>query len=234
MANCDGTLQVVFNGEIYNHFDLRSQLESRGIRYRTRSDTETILHSYIEWGTAAVEHLDGMFSFVIYDSRRKLLFGARDRFGKKPLFYTKRAFGNVDFAFASELKALRAHPDIESQLKISSEGLLSYLLNDYIRGDTTIYEGLASLDPGSGFTWGLPGSCCEGFKHWRYWSPSIGAVHSKPEPSFREASEQTLNLLSKAVEKRLLSDVPLGVFLSGGIDSSTVLRAVKETPKQYR
>ena len=169
-------LQVVFNGEIYNHPDLRRQLESRGVRYRTRSDTETILHAYREWGTAAAEHLDGMFAFVIYDSRRKLLFGARDRFGKKPLFYTNRPFGNVAFAFASELKALKAHPGIGPQLEISADGLFSYLLNDYIRGEATIFEGLASLEAGCAFTWGLPGSDSEGFHQWRYWSVSFERV----------------------------------------------------------
>ncbi len=228
MANREGTLHVVFNGEIYNHPDLRRQLESRGARYDTRSDTETILHAYNEWGTATAEHLDGMFAFVIYDSRRKLLYGARDRFGKKPLFYTNKPFGNVAFAFASELKALKAHPDIGPQLQISADGLFSYFLNDYIRGETTIFEALSSLQAGSAFRWGLPGSGCEGFNQWRYWSVSFERPVLEAEPSLREAGEQTLELLSQSVEKRLQSDVPVGVLLSGGLDSSTVLALLRK------
>ncbi len=129
MSSADGMRVVVFNGEIYNYRELRAQLSQRGYTFRTQSDTEVILQAYEAHGIRCPEFLDGMFSFVLYDRRRRRLFGARDRLGKKPLFYTSRPFGRgrarVAFAFASELKALRAHPQIAAGLQLSEEACSS-------------------------------------------------------------------------------------------------------------
>jgi asparagine synthase (glutamine-hydrolysing) len=200
-----------------------------GHRYATASDTESIVHAYEEYGFDCVKHLDGMFAFVLYDRTRRLLFGARDRLGKKPLYYTTRLFGEganaVSFAFASEIKALRCHPAIRSGLSISNAGLISYLLNDYVLGEQSIYEGIGRLPAGCTFVHGLPGSKLEGFRQSRYWDIHVGpsAARSEAEPSLDEAADRVLALLEDAVRRRLMSDVPLGTFLSGGIDSSSVV-----------
>jgi asparagine synthase (glutamine-hydrolysing) len=226
--NEDGSIVVVFNGEIYNHQELRAELERAGHRYASHSDTETIVHAYESFGPACIERMHGMFAFVLYDSRRRLLFGARDRLGKKPLYYTfgpgGRPAGDLRFAFASEPKALLAHPALSSSFGLSREGLISYLLNDYVVGSASIFEGVHRLEPGQAFLFGLPGSEHEGFRRWGYWDirfrPEDGA---SPAISEEEAGGRVLELLSAAIERRLMSDVPLGVFLSGGIDSSSIV-----------
>ncbi len=225
MASADGNLVVVFNGEIYNHPVLKRELEAAGRTYRTRSDTETILHAYEVFGTQCVEHFDGMFAFVLYDRRQRLLFGARDRFGEKPLYYTAQAFGDVEFAFGSELKALRQHPAIHSRRAVSETALTSYLLHDYVRGPQSIDVGIRRLEPGCAFAYGLAGSSAPGLKHWRYWQPEIGnRTHSAGEqPAAKSSATQLLQRLSAAVEERLMSDVPVGVLLSGGLDSSAIV-----------
>jgi asparagine synthase (glutamine-hydrolysing) len=228
--NEDQSVVVVFNGEIYNHPQLRPTLESLGHRYHSNSDTESIVHAYETYGTDCVRHLDGMFAFVLFDRRRRLLFGARDRFGKKPLYFISRPFGcdhaRVVFAFASELKALRQHPAIEAGLRVSQAALVSYLLNDYVSGTQSIFDGIERLGAGCAFEYGLPGSEHEGFRQWRYWDVSLGSHSELKEvkgPTVDEASAEVLRLLSGAVERRLMSDVPLGALLSGGIDSSSIV-----------
>jgi len=215
---------VVFNGEIYNHPLLQEELAAEA-PYQTNSDTETILRAYQKYGTRCVEKLDGMFAFVLYDPQERQLFGARDRLGKKPLYYTLTPFGDIEFAFASELKALRACPEIARELDLAEEGMVSYLLNDYVSSTLSIYSQVGQLAPGAAFQYGLAGSKQEGFHQWNYWerkiSPSAGS--KRAPPSYSEAGEQVIDLLTAAVERRFMSDVPVGILLSGGIDSSTVV-----------
>jgi asparagine synthase (glutamine-hydrolysing) len=156
--NEDRSIILVFNGEIYNHAHLRQRLASLGHRYVSNCDAESIVHAYEAHGTACVEQFNGMFAFVLYDSRRKLLFGARDRMGEKPLYYTSRPFGDIEFAFASEPKALRRCPDLRQAFELSPDALVSYLLHDYSLGPQTIAAGVQQLPPGFAFTYGLAGS----------------------------------------------------------------------------
>lgn len=226
MSSRDGTLTLVYNGEIYNHPDLRRQFERDGAHYQTQADTESILQAYERYGLQCVEHLHGMFAFVLYDRRRQLLFGARDRVGKKPLYYTTRPFGRndtrIDFAFASEVESLRRCPAIAEELRLSADGIVDYLLNDYVVGAGCIYEGVARLEAGQAFTYGLSQGDRFGLQTWRYdeW-PSLSAAEDIP--SLDDAADRLLGLLDDAVERRLMADVPLGAFLSGGIDSTTVV-----------
>jgi asparagine synthase (glutamine-hydrolysing) len=225
-TNRDGSVVLVYNGEIYNHLTVRRQLETRGYQYETQCDTESVIHAYEEYGTACVDHLDGMFAFVLFDRPRGLLFGARDRLGKKPLYHTSKAFQanshRVDFAFASELKSLRQHPALGPQLQLSDTAVLSFLLHDYVAGPQSIYQHVCRLPAGHAFTFGLPGSGHEGFRAWRYWGVDFDSEASHGTPSEQEASANVRALLTSAVEARLMSDVPLGVLLSGGLDSSLV------------
>jgi asparagine synthase (glutamine-hydrolysing) len=211
----DGRTTVVYNGEIYNHPRLKAELESAGVRYRTRCDTETILHLYERDGFDCVLKFEGMFAFVLYDRRRKLLFGARDPMGEKPLYYMTPEAGDVRFAFASEPKALRRHPELASGFGLSKHGLIDYLLHDYTVGERTIAEGVRRLPPGHAFTFGFDDSERPGFHSWPYWSLDFRAAHENPD--------RVLDLLEAAVEKQLMSDVPLGLFLSGGVDSSSLV-----------
>ena len=231
MSSPDENLVVVFNGEIYNHPALKQQLEARGRHYLTRSDTETILHAYAVYGTDCVEHFDGMYAFVLYDRRKRWLFGARDRLGEKPLYYTAQPFGDVEFAFASELKSLRRHPAIDSRLQLSSEGLVSYLLHDYVQGARSIHDGVRRVEPGCAFVYGLSESEAPGLRHWKYWSPQIGALPSPVDqtPNSPNPEQHLIELLTASVEERLMSDVPVGVLLSGGLDSSAIVALLHRT-----
>lgn len=229
MASRDGEVVLVFNGEIYNHPKLKPQFELAGDHYATRSDTETILHAYTRYGTNCVDHLDGMFAFVLYDRRQRLLFGARDRLGKKPLYYTACPFGEVLFAFASELKSLRAHSSISQRRTTSEAAMVSYLLNDYVQGTQSIDHGILRLEPGHAFTYGLPDSASQGFRTWCYWQPHFGTGSATTTGmlSPQTVGARLIELLERAVERRLMADVPLGVFLSGGVDSSAILALVR-------
>jgi asparagine synthase (glutamine-hydrolysing) len=228
MLDESGELALVFNGEIWNHPELSARFSAEG-PYRTRSDTETILRAYRKYGTSCVDHLDGMFAFVIHDRARRLLFGARDRFGKKPLYRTTRAFGRVDFAFASEVKALCACPEIAAGVSLSAPALVTYLLNDYVAGSRSIWNGLAQVGPGSAFTFGLPGSAREGYHEWVFWRRRV-ACDDTPRaetPSYDEACRTIVDLLVHAVERRFMADVPVGVLLSGGVDSSSIVACAR-------
>jgi asparagine synthase (glutamine-hydrolysing) len=215
MHGADGQTTIVYNGEVYNHPQLKRELESVGVRYKTRCDTETILHLYDRHGFDCVDKLEGMFAFVLYDRRKKLLFGARDPMGEKPLYHMSPNSGRVGFAFASEPKALRTHSALSSGFGISNRGLVDYLLHDYTVGERTIHEGVRRLPPGHAFTFGLEGSERPGFRSWTYWKLDFRPRSEDPE--------RVLDLLEQAVEKQLMSDVPLGLFLSGGIDSSSLV-----------
>lgn len=222
MMNERGDHVLVFNGEIYNHEALR---ESFGARtFRTRCDSETILRAYALHGTDAAAQLDGMFAFVIYDRSRRRLFGARDRAGKKPLCYTTRPFAHdlhpTAFAFASEIKSLRGHPAIRAAAGLSEEGLLSYLLMDYATNGRSCFDGIAHLPPGHAFTYDIDQ---RQFNTWTYWNLEASLIPHASVPTEEEAGRTIDELLTDAVGRRLMSDVPLGVLLSGGIDSSAVL-----------
>lgn len=215
MANEDKTVTVVFNGEIYNYRDLQALLVGRGHRLRTRSDTETLVHLYEEFGAGLVEHLRGMFAFAVWDARRRTLLLARDRLGIKPLYYT---LAGDRLAFASEIKALLLCPWVERRLDL--EALDEYLTYKYVPAPRTMFQGIRKLPAGSLLVC-TPG----GVREETYWdfSPSPG-----PARSAREWEEGLEDLLRESVRLHLVSDVPLGVFLSGGLDSSAVLAFMRE------
>ncbi len=210
MANDDGSVCLVFNGEIYNFLELRAELESHGWRFRTRSDTEVILRGWEQWGEECVHRLRGMFAFVLWDGRRQILFGARDRLGIKPLYYWA---GSRGFVFASELKSLLEWREVPREL--DETALEEYLRRRYVIAPRTILKHVWKLPPGHCFT--VAG---ENLLVRRYWQ--------LPEPSGRQVSEQEAveewtALMDETVRLHLIADVPLGAFLSGGLDSSTVV-----------
>ena len=225
MANEDGSCHIVFNGEIFNHAAIRPALERAGHRYRSRSDTETILHAWEEYGDDCVTHFRGMFAFAIRDRNRQRLFCARDRLGIKPFYYWHN--GTV-FAFASEIKALLEHPAIAANL---NEKLVSeYLAFGYTSGDETLFAGIRKLMPGHtltvDFSAGTPVVSVR-----RYWDvPGPAEVRGPDGTSLREDRDWVRELrrrLEENIEMRLMSDVPLGMFLSGGVDSSAIAALMK-------
>jgi asparagine synthase (glutamine-hydrolysing) len=211
MANEDQNLWIVYNGEIYNHEQLRGVLESRGHRYRTRSDTETILHLYEEYGTDCVNHLSGMFAFAIWNKRDRRLFAARDRLGIKPLYYWD---DGRTFLFASEIKAILAYPGVRTEFNKSV--LAEYLAFGYIAGPATLFAGIQKLLPGHT----LEVSETEQIKIQQYWDLSF--EQGADEHSRDYYVKRYRELLEESVASHLMSEVPLGVFLSGGLDSSVV------------
>src|SRR5437867_5796516 len=213
MTNEDESIWVVFNGEIYNYRELAEWLMARGHQFRTVSDTEVIIHLYEELGDDCVQKLRGMFSFAIWDQTRSRLFIARDRLGVKPLHY----FWNGRlFVFGSELKAILAHPMVNRQ--IDPEGLLYYLCYSYIPDPLTIFQGIAKLPPGHVLS--LKDGMLLVKSYWDGVRPPIGETARVSE---EEAIEQLEHHLRESVRLRLVSDVPIGAFLSGGVDSSTVV-----------
>ena len=216
MWNEDRSVGVVFNGEIYNAAELRSELEARGHRFASdHSDTEVLVHGYEEWGAQLPVRLNGMFAFAVYDVRAGRLFLARDRFGEKPLFYTKQ--GNV-FAFASELSALRRHPNL--RFEIDGRSIQKLFAYGYIPAPRSAIRDVQKLPAG----WTLSYDCRSGeLTSHPYWTFRLEC-----DPSLEATREETLveelrALLAQSVRRRLVSDVPLGIFLSGGIDSATAL-----------
>lgn len=218
MADESGSLHIVYNGEIYNHPDLRPELERRGHRYRTRCDTETILHLYQEAGSQAVSQLRGMFAFAIWDSRREELFLARDRLGVKPLYYVHADDGSL--YFASEIKALLAAGAVTPQ--VNYEALPDYLANHAPSGTATLFTGVERLLPGHTLRWrdGV-------IEIRRYWDVSFAGGDNVTRPD-RELIEEFNERFTAAVRMRLMSDVPLGVFLSGGIDSAAITAVMSQ------
>jgi asparagine synthase (glutamine-hydrolysing) len=211
LSNEDGTLWIVFNGEIYNHLTLREQLIARGHRYRTNSDTETIIHLYEEYGRDCVEHLRGMFAFAIWDTRQRLLFVARDRFGIKPLYYR---LTRDWFIFGSEIKAILAYPGVEPEF--NREILAEYLAFGYLSSPETFFSDIRKLMPGHTLELEETGE----LRIQQYWDlPQPSDVTQHSESYYVERYRE---LLEQAVSSHLMSDVPLGVFLSGGLDSSAV------------
>ncbi len=214
MANEDGTIWIIFNGEIYNHPQLRPKLERLGHCYATTSDTETILHLYEEYAEDCVDHLRGMFAFAIWDTRRKRLFCARDRLGIKPFYYLQ---AGQRFAFASEIKALFELPGIRPFL--NRRVLPEFFAIGYISSDETMFDGVRKLLPGHRLTLDL-GDPRANPRIERYWDLDIS--HVEPVHGEGECIEQFRELFDETVRMHLMSDVPLGVFLSGGLDSSSI------------
>ena len=220
MWDASGSVCIAFNGEIYNFPETRRELESRGAVFRTNSDTEVILESYKAWGADCLKHLDGMFAFVLWDAARQRLFGARDRFGKKPFFYTIQ---NGRFHFASELSCLKKIPDLS--FTMDNTALIRYLAYQYVPCPQTMFKEVVQLAPAHGFI--LENGQFRTFRYWELPVCSSGPVNEK------EACEELERLMRNAVKSRMISDVPLGVFLSGGIDSSIVtglMAGYSETP----
>jgi asparagine synthase (glutamine-hydrolysing) len=215
MTNEDGTVWITYNGEIYNHTALRPMLEQRGHRYRSASDTETIIHLYEERGTRVVEELRGMFAFAIWDAPRRRLVLSRDRLGIKPLYYTLSDDGVI--CFASEIKALINARAVRAELNY--DALADYAANRYTSGEETLFRGVKRLLPGHTLTWTDGRVEIE-----RYWDVSF----AKPEQSLGEQDyvERFGELFEESVRLRLMADVPLGMFLSGGIDSSAIVAAM--------
>ena len=215
--NEDRSVCVVYNGEIYNFLELRSELEERGHRFETQGDTEVIVHAYEEFGAGCVERLWGMFALALWDNHRHLLLLARDRLGKKPLvYYADPQRGGL--AFASELQALLAHPDVPREVEASAiDDYLTYL---YVPAPTTAYRDVRKLPPGHRLIWQSGRVTVE-----PYWQVRFGNKRSLTEA---EAVEEFGALLRDAVRRRLIADVPLGAFLSGGMDSSSVVAEMAE------
>ena len=215
MWSGDGSIGVISNGEIYNHGELRDELEKKGHTFHTdHSDTEVLIYGYREWGKALPHKLNGMWAFALYDKGENRLFVSRDRFGKKPLYYSCQ---NGTFVFASELSALIRHKSINA--KISKRSLKKYFAYGYIPAPLSLYEGIYKLPGGCNLF--LDISRLD-YSIQRYWDFVLEPFERIPNNPEEEWGETLRALLSKAVNRRLMADVPLGVFLSGGIDSSSV------------
>lgn len=221
LSNEDGSIWIVFNGEIYNHADLRKDLESRGHRYRTRSDTETIVHLYEEYGTECVQYLRGMFAFAIWDRGKRRLFLARDRMGIKPLYYR---FENGTLLFGSEIKTISAHPDAKPEF---NRGVLAeYLAFGYVAGEESMYAGIRKLMPGHVLTVREHGKS----EISQYWD-----LNARPDKANRPREYYVGRYreeLEACASSHLMSDVPLGVFLSGGLDSSVIAALTTKIRKE--
>jgi asparagine synthase (glutamine-hydrolysing) len=216
MWTADGQIGVIFNGEIYNHAELREELKSAGHVFQTdHSDTEVLLHGYRQWGDGLPGRLNGMWAFALYDRRARQLFCSRDRFGKKPFFYTVQG---GTFAFASELSALVRHRLLRPSL--SKRSLKKYFAYGYIPAPSSIYEGIYKLPGGHSLVFDVEKQSLTLLKYWDFVIEPFERIPDDPES---EWGEQLVGLLDRAVKRRLMSDVPLGFFLSGGIDSSSVV-----------
>ena len=213
-----GEAWIVYNGEVYNHAALRCELEALGHRFHTRCDTEAILHAYEEWGEACVERLVGMFAFAVWDPARRRVFLARDRLGIKPLYY-RWAGGRL--TFASEIKAILEDPATDRA--VDPQAVYDYVGYEFVPGPRTMFAGIHKLQPGHTLTL-EPGA----ISIRRYWDLTFRRV----ELDWEEAKRRLLELLQKSVERRLMSEVPLGVFLSGGVDSSSVLAMMSRLTDQ--
>src|SRR5216684_4032520 len=223
--NEDESIAVILNGEIYNYRELRADLETRGHTFRSASDTEILPHLYEEYGREMVQHLNGMFAFGLWDDRRRRLFIARDRFGEKPLYW---GVFDQTLLFASEPKVLLAHPSVRPNLNL--DALRQYLSFDYVPAPLSIYEGISKLPAAHTLT--LEDGQIEVQDYWR-----LSYKTRQPVPSVADAADQLRELLADSVRMRMISDVPLGIFLSGGIDSSVAaalaVRASSETVKTF-
>ncbi len=219
MKNEDGTIVLVYNGELYNYQSLREDLIAKGHQFKTRSDTEVIIHAYEEFAERCLEHFRGMFAFAIWDGKRRQLFAARDRLGKKPFYYAQ--WGET-FLFASEIKAILAHPAARRELNVDALDL--YFGFRYVPGPLTMFKGITKLQPGHFLIVKDRAITTE-----RYWD--LNTVETR-EISYETAEEEFTELLRESIRLRLMSEVPLGVFLSGGVDSSAVVALMSEIVRE--
>ncbi|MBI2651621.1 asparagine synthase (glutamine-hydrolyzing) [Candidatus Woesearchaeota archaeon] len=219
ISNEDGTKWIVFNGEIYNFLELKNELQKKGHRFRSDTDTEVIVHSYEEYGEKCVEKFNGMFAFAIWDSKKKELFIARDRLGVKPLFYCKN---EKKFIFASEIKAI-----FRANIKktIDEEALYFYLKYGYTPKDKSIFKDIFKLEPGCTLT------LSKAIKIKRYWKADFSQKIAKNEEFFVSKIREYLD---SSVKKRLIADVPVGAFLSGGLDSSAIVAYISKYKKDLK
>ncbi len=216
MSNEDGSVWVVFNGEIYDYRELRADLIARGHTFRTHSDTEVLVHLYEQEGIEGLHRLRGMFAFCIWDARRRKLLLVRDRFGKKPLYYAALPEG---LYFGSELKCLRA---AGVPLELDREALRLYFQFTDIPDPFSVYQGIRKLEPGAWLECNADGSIRQG----RYWRMPVPAAETPSGFSEQDACEQIRRKFDESVRIRMIADVPLGAFLSGGIDSSSVVASM--------
>lgn len=222
MSSADGKIWIVFNGEIYNYRELRSELRSLGHVFRTETDTEVVVASYVEWGEGCLDRFDGMWAFVLYDSSRTVLFGSRDRFGVKPLYYV---FGCERFAFASEIKALLSIPSVNSRARAAAVYDYVAFGVDCWSDGTTFFDSVFELPPAHAFVWKIGDAS---FKPYRYytlpfkdaWEPFD---HRRAAEHVRQVRECTI----EAVRRHLMADVPVGSCLSGGVDSSSIVGVIR-------
>ena len=221
ISNETDTLWIVYNGELYNHAELRKDLQARGHHYRTNSDTETIIHLFEEYGPEGISRLRGMYAFAIWDRKKRSLFVARDRLGIKPLYYR---YENGTFLFGSEIKAILAYPGVKADFNRST--LSEYLAFGYISSVDTMYSGIQKLPPGHTLEFDEDGR----LKVSRYWDLSVRA--DEDEKPRRYYVDGYRDLLEQCVSSHLMSDVPLGVFLSGGLDSSAVAALTTKIRKE--
>ena len=212
IANEDESMWIVFNGEIYNYRELRTYLQKIGHTFHTRTDTEVILHLYEEFGVDCVQHLNGIFAFAVWDIPRKEVIIARDRMGIKPLYYTQTANW---FVFGSEMKVMLAHPDVERDIDLIS--LNEYLSFEYVPSPRTIIRNVYRLEPGHILRYNA-----QGLHIRQYWNINLARSESRPPVNWRDYASGLYDTLKSAVRQELVSDVPVGVLLSGGIDSSTI------------
>ncbi len=215
----DGDTVIAFNGEIYNHRELRAELESRGHRFRSATDTETVLAAFLEWDTECFSRLRGMFALALWTESSRRLILARDRLGIKPLYVAQRA---GEIYFGSELKTLFIHPEIERTLSLPA--LDCYLTLNYVPGPWSLVEGIEKLSPGHWLEWHAGKVRSQAYWRLPVTTPRI--------LTFEDAKEELDHLLAQSVREHLLSDVPLGVWLSGGLDSSTILHYASQASDQ--
>src|SRR6266446_5441625 len=220
MSNETGDIWIVFNGEIWNYKALRKELIEKGHHFRTTSDTETIVHAYEEYGVDCVARLHGMFGFAIWDGPRKRLLLARDRVGKKPLYYTRV---DGDFLFASEIKSLLSHPRVERRVDI--QALADYLSVRYVPGPATLFANICKVQPGHWLLCNAEGRLREEC----YWDFTFGKTETRP---IEEYIQGVRLHIQQAVEERMMADVPLGAMLSGGVDSSIITGIMSQLMNQ--
>lgn len=223
MFSDDGSIAIVYNGEVYNFRELKEALQKKGHSFKTHSDTEVVIHAYEEYGEDCLKYFNGMYAFALWDSKKDKLFLARDIFGKKPLYY---AIFDNQFIFASELKAMLKHPSVRREIDIKA--VSKYLAYEYVPSPLTVFKNIKKLRPSSKLS--LQNGNC---KVESYWDVKFGR---NERFDLAEAESKLVGLLKDSVRRRLISDVPLGVFLSGGIDSSSVVAMMADevAPKDIK
>jgi asparagine synthase (glutamine-hydrolysing) len=225
LSNETGTVWIAFNGEIYNFRELRRFLEQKGHAFATRTDTEVIVHLYEELGVECVQQLNGIFAFAIWDTAQQRLLLARDRMGVKPLYFT---YVGDQLVFGSELKAILQHPRVRRDLDLVA--LNEYLSYEYVPSPRTILRGISRLEPGHVLLWDRHGE-----RRMRYWNVSLARSEDRPPVKWRDHADALKQILSRSVARELVSDVPIGVLLSGGLDSSTIAAlAVQHYPDRLQ